>query len=76
MDIEGLAALAVENLQKLPEFYANADSDIKRAIVGSIYPEKWFLTEKPIEPLNRMKLHFLSIKLTESYDTKKPDKNP
>lgn len=41
MDIEGLAALSVENLQKLPEFYANADSDIKRAIIGSIYPEKW-----------------------------------
>lgn len=41
LDIEGLAALATENFKKLPDFYANADSDIKRAIVGSIYPEKW-----------------------------------
>ncbi len=41
LDIKGLAALAVENLKKLSDFYANADSDIKRAIVGSIYAEKW-----------------------------------
>jgi hypothetical protein len=31
----------VENLKKLSDFYANADSDIKMAIVGSIYAEKW-----------------------------------
>jgi len=41
LDIEGLASLAVENLKNLPEFYSNADSDIKRAIAGSIFPEKW-----------------------------------
>jgi site-specific DNA recombinase len=41
LDIEGLADLAVNNLKKLPEFYIAADSDIKRAIVGSIYNEKW-----------------------------------
>lgn len=41
LDIQGLAALAVENLKKLSDFYTNADSDIKRAIVGSVYPEKW-----------------------------------
>jgi site-specific DNA recombinase len=36
-----LADLAVDNLKNLPEFYAIADSDTKRVIVGSIYPEKW-----------------------------------
>jgi site-specific DNA recombinase len=41
LDIEGLADLAVDNLKNLPEFYTTADSDIKRTIVGSIYPEKW-----------------------------------
>lgn len=41
LDIEGLADLAVDNLKNLPEFYATADSDVKRAIVSSIYPEKW-----------------------------------
>ena len=41
LNIEGLAELAAINLKNLPEFYATADSDIKRAIVGSIYPEKW-----------------------------------
>ncbi|MNL56099.1 hypothetical protein D3C87_1795650 [compost metagenome] len=41
LDIPGLAALAVENLKKLSDFYANADSDIKRAIIGSIYQDKW-----------------------------------
>lgn len=41
LDIEGLADLAAINLKNLPEFYASADSDIKRAITGSIYHEKW-----------------------------------
>nr|WP_232324757.1 recombinase family protein [Pedobacter cryoconitis] len=41
LDIDGLATLAVENLKNLSEFYINTDSDIKRAIVGSVYPEKW-----------------------------------
>lgn len=36
-----LATLAVENLKKLSDFYANADSNVKRGIVGSIYLEKW-----------------------------------
>ena len=42
IDIKGLATLAVENLKKLSDFYVNADSDVKREIVGSIYLEKWF----------------------------------
>jgi len=41
LDIEELASLAVSNLKKLPEFYLNADSDIKRSIIGSIFTEKW-----------------------------------
>ena len=41
LDIKGLATLAVENLKKLSDFYANADSDVKREIIGSIYLEKW-----------------------------------
>ncbi len=41
LDIEDLVATAVENFKKLPEFYAGADSDIKRSIIGSIYLEKW-----------------------------------
>ncbi len=41
LDIHALAALAVENLKKLSDFYLNTDSDIKRAIIGSIYSEKW-----------------------------------
>lgn len=40
LDIEGLADLAVDNLKNLSEFYATADSDIRRAIVSPIYPEK------------------------------------
>jgi len=41
----------VDNLINLPEFYATADSDIKRSIVSSIYPEKWvFDGEKPSNP--------------------------
>ncbi|MEQ7800049.1 recombinase family protein [Pedobacter sp. ASV1-7] len=41
LDIEGLADLATKNLQKLSQFYSDADSDIKRLIIGSVYPEKW-----------------------------------
>ena len=41
LDIEGLADLVVINLKNLSEFYANADSDVKRAITGSIFYEKW-----------------------------------
>ena len=40
LDIEDLADLALINLKNLPEFYLNADSDVKRAITGSIYYEK------------------------------------
>jgi site-specific DNA recombinase len=41
LDIAGLADLAVANLINLTECYATADSEVKRAIVSSIYPEKW-----------------------------------
>jgi len=41
LDIAGLADLAVANLKNLTECYATADSEVKRAIVSSIYPEKW-----------------------------------
>jgi len=32
----------VKNFKKLSDFYSNADSNIKRTIVGSLYTEKWF----------------------------------
>ena len=43
---------AVENLANLMQLYENADVKQKRKIIGSIYPEKSFLTECNIEPLD------------------------
>jgi site-specific DNA recombinase len=36
-----MATLTASNIKNLPQFYAEADSDIKRSIIGSIFPEKW-----------------------------------
>lgn len=38
---ESLQKGSTKNLQKLSQFYSDADSDIKRLIIGSVYPEKW-----------------------------------
>ncbi|KIA92283.1 hypothetical protein OC25_17785 [Pedobacter kyungheensis] len=63
LDIEDLADLALINLKNLPEFYLNADSDVKRAITGSIYYEKWIFDGElhrpptfPLDPAFRLSI--------------------
>lgn len=72
-DVEGLVYKAVENLKKLDLLYVSADIKGKREIIGSIFPEKWTFEDGGHRTKKSIRPHFLSIRLTLSYGTKKPD---
>lgn len=75
LDIEGLADLAADNLKNLPEFYATTNADIKRAIVGSIYPEKWVFDGEIHRTPEINEVAQLIFHINRKLGRKKPEKN-
>lgn len=71
-EVSNIVDEALKRFKKLAELYSNGDIEAKRYIIGSIFPEKWTISEIKVEPVRPILLRNLSTRLTTDYHIKKP----
>ncbi|MCF0060378.1 hypothetical protein MUK70_14115 [Dyadobacter chenwenxiniae] len=72
-NVEQMTEKALEILLNLDSIFVGADSETKRQIVGSIFPERLLSQKKDAEPQKSTKSRLLSIRLTVTYIKEKPE---